>query len=189
MTATAGKTFYRPGLVFKAKEKSQGHDEICRKYAPPVYTPDGGAIVREPIRELVAEFGVYGHEYSYTDPMTGMQEIGSDFRGGYFNLDEQAAEKGWDDIEKEIVARHLLNMLDKSWCQFTLHSQAKVAAPWPTYDTTHHSKIVDLAATLGLLGEALRYEKQEKNRPSVIEGLSEALAKAQAAPVEEIVAD
>lgn len=182
-------TFYRPGLVFKAKQKSQGHDEICRKYAPAVLTPDGGAIVREPIRELVAEFGVYGSEYTYEDPLTGTTEIGSEFRGGYFNLDEQAAEKGWDDVEKEVVARHMLQMLNKSWCQFTLYSKPKVAAPWPTYDSTHHSKIVEIAKATGTESAALAYERQEKNRPSVVAGLQEAMNFVKTEPVAELVAD
>lgn len=189
MTATAGTTFYRPGLVFKAKEKAQGHDEICRKYAPPILTPDGGSIVREAIRELVAEFGVYGGEYAYEDPITGTQEIGSDFRGGYFNLDEQATSKGWDEVEKEVVARHMTQMLDKSWCQFTLYSAPKVSAPWPNYDSTHHSKIVEIAKATGTEQTALAYEKQEKNRKSVIEGLTEALNFVVTEPVAELVAD
>jgi hypothetical protein len=185
---TAVKTYYRPGLVFKAKPLAQGHQECCRKYAAPVYTPDGAGIVRDEIPALWAEFGVYGGEYTYEDPMTGATEIGSEFRGGYFDLDAQAAQKGWDDNEKEIVARHMLTMLNKSWVQFTLYDAPKVSAPWPTYDETHHSKVVDLAKTLGLVSEALLYEEQNKNRPSVVEGLRAALQETQA-PAEELVAD
>lgn len=189
MTSTAVKTYYRPGLVFKAKAKALGHQECCRKYAAPVYTPDGSGIVRDEIPALWAEFGVYGNEFTYEDPMTGATEIGSEFRGGYFNLDEQAREKGWEDAEKEVVARHMLTMLSKPWAQFTLHEQARIPAPWPTYDETHHSKIVDLASTLGFVGEALIYEEQNKKRPSVIEGLREALAKAQTEQLDELVAE
>lgn len=189
MTSTVTKTFYQPGLVFKAKPKSLGHQEICRKYAAAVYTPDGAGIVRDEIPALIAEFGVFGAEFNYEDPMTGVRETGSEFRGGYFNLDEQAAEKGWDDGEKEIVARHMLQMLSKPYAQFTLHEQLKAPAPWPTYDETHHNKVVELATALGFVGEALLYEEQNKKRPSVVEGLREALAKAQAEPVNELVAE
>lgn len=188
MTQTLSKTYYTPGLVFKAKPKSLGHQEICRRYAAPVYTPDGAGIVRDEIPELLAEFGVWGGEFSYQDPLTGAMEVGSEFRGGYFNLDEQAREKGWSDEDKEVVARHMIQMLSKPWCQFTLYDRPKVGAPWPTYDETHHSKIVDLAQTLGLVSEALLYEEQEKNRPSVVEGLRAALAK-QADSVGELVAE
>lgn len=184
MTATAGTKYYRPGLVFKAHEKAQGHQECCRKFAGAVYTPDGAGVVREEIPALWAEFGVYGSQYRYQDPDTGREEIGSDFRGGYFNLDEQAREKGWSDDEKEIVARHMLRLADSGRGQFTLYSKPKVGPPWPTYDQTHHSKIVDLAQSLGLLSESLLYEEQEKQRPSVIEGLRAALTAAQDEAVE-----
>ena len=180
MTATAGKTFYTPGLVFKAKPLAQGHQECCRRYAAPVYTPDGSGIVREEIPALWAEFGVYGGEFAYIDPLTDQTEFGSEFRGGYFDLDAQAAEKGWSDVEKEIVARHMLSMLNKSWCQFTLHDAPKVAPPWPTYDDAHHNQVVALAVQLGLVAESLLYEEQNKNRDSVVAKLREELAKAQA---------
>lgn len=181
MTQTLSKTYYRPGLVFKAHEKAQGHQEICRSYKP-IYSADGTVI--DEIRELNAEFGVYGNQYRYIDPDTQREETGSEFRGGYFNLDQQAEDKGWTDDEKEIVARHLTRLAENGRGQFTLYSRPKVGAPWPTYDETHHSKIVDLATTLGLVSEALLYEEQEKARPSVVEGLRAALAKAQA-PAEE----
>lgn len=186
MTATVAKTYYRPGLVFKAHEKAQGHQEFCFPGAPEIRNPDG-SLQREAIRELVAEFGVYGGEYMYEDPLTGQTEIGSEFRGGYFNLDQQAEQKGWDEREREIVARHMLT-LPPGRAQFTLYSAPKVGAPWPTYDTTPHGKIVELASTLGLIAESLVYEEQEKARKTVIEGLKAALAQGQES-AEELVAE
>lgn len=165
------ETYYRPGLVFKAHPKAQGHQECCRKYAAPVYTPDGSGVVREEIPALWAEFGVYGGEYRYIDPDTQREEIGSEFRGGYFDLDVQGTEKGWSDVEKEIVARHMLRLAESGRGQFALYSAPKVTAPWPTYDATHHSKVVELASTLGLVAEALLYEEQNKKRASVVDGL------------------
>lgn len=187
MTATAGKTYYRPGLVFKAAEKAQGHQECCYPGAPEIRNHDG-TLQREDIRPLFAEFGVYGSEFSYEDPLTGTTEIGSEFRGGYFNLDQQADEKGWDDRERELVARHMIRLADTSRAQFSLYSAPKAAAPWPTYDATHHNQIATLAQTLGLVGESLAYEEQNKARPGVIEKLREA-AKAPAEEVEELVAE
>ena len=186
MTATAGKTYYCPGLVFKAHEKAQGHQEICRGEKR-ILAVDGTVI--DTIRELLAEFGVYGSQYRYIDPDTQREETGSEFRGGYFNLDEQAEDKGWDDDEKEIVARHMIRLAENGRAQFSLYSKPKIGAPWPTYDTMHHSKIVETAVTLGFVSEALLYEEQEKARPSVVQGLREALASAQAEPVNELVAD
>jgi hypothetical protein len=174
------ETFYRPGLVFKAKPKSQGHEECCRRYVAPVYTPDGAGVVREEIPALWAEFGVHGGEFTYVDPLTDRTEVGSEFRGGYFNLDVQAADKGWSDTDKEIVARHMLRLANSGRGEFTLYSAPKAQAPWPTYDATHHNQIATLAATLGLVAESLVYEEQNKNRATVVEKLREELAKAQA---------
>lgn len=49
------------------------------------------------------------------------------------------------------------------------------AAPWSTYDKTHHAKIAKLALELGVVGEALAYEESTKNRSSVISELETAL--------------
>lgn len=176
-------TYYKPGLVFKAKEKAQGHSECCFAGAPEIRNADG-SLRQESIRPLWAEFGVFGAEYTYEDPITHSTEIGSEFRGGYFNLDEQALEKGWDDREKEIVARHMLQMLPKAYCQFTLYQEAPAQAPWPTYDSTHHNQVPQIAQATGMVAEALRYERQQKNRATVIEKLED-LLKAPVAPVEE----
>ena len=185
-TATAEK-FYRPGLVFKAKPKAFAHQECCFSGAPEIRNVDG-SLQREEIRALWAEFGVYGAEYQYEN-IDGQLDYAADIRGGFFNLDEQAREKGWTDAEKEIVARHMLRLAESGRGQFTLYSAPKAAAPWPTYDDTHHSKVVDLASTLGLIAESLLYEEQNKNRPSVVEGLRAALTKAQAPEPVELVAE
>ncbi len=177
------QTYYRPGLVFKAHAKAQGHQECCRRYVPPVYTPDGAGIVRDEIPALWAEFGVYGGEYTYIDPDTERTEVGTDFRGGWFDLDAQADVKGWGPAEKEIVARHMLRLLEKNpgWAQFSLHSKAPAAKPWPTYDETHHNQIPTFAEGVGLVNEALAYERENKARDSVIQKLEELLERASVA--------
>lgn len=174
MTATAGKTYYQKGLVFKAHTKAFAHQECCFPGAPEMRNQDG-SLLREAIRPLWAEFGVYGGEYTYEDPLTGGTEIGSEVWGGFFDLDSQAEAKGWDEREKEIVARHMLT-LPAGRAMFSLYSVPKPTAPWPSYDKTHHSKIVDLAKELGFVSEALNYEEQNKARPTVVEGLRAVLA-------------
>lgn len=156
--------FYSPIAAFQV---------ICRPKTELV-TPTG--VVYDEIRELLAEFAIHGAEYSYTTA-DGFTERASDIRGHFFDLDAQAEQKGWDDDEKEIVARHLLRVIcptQPEFCQ--LHTEAPAGKPWPTYDSTHHNQIPTLAETLGLVAEALTYERQNKNRESVIVKLNELLS-------------
>lgn len=180
MTSTSAETYYRPGLVFKAHEKAFAHQECCFPGAPEIRNQDG-SLQREEIRALWAEFGVYGAEYQYQNA-DGQMDVAADIRGGYFNLDEQAREKGWNDKEKEIVARHMLRLAESGRGQFSLYSKPATPAPWPTFDQTHHNQIPVLAAQLGLLNEALAYESENKNRDGVVGKLREELAKQQAVP-------
>lgn len=169
MTAIAGKTYYQKGLIFKAHPKAFAHQECCFPGRAARYNDDG-TLREEAIRPLWAKFGVYGGEFTYTDPVTQSTEIGSEVWGGFFDLDNEAERESWDDREKEIVARHMLT-LPAGRAMFSLYSIPKAEAPWRTYDETHHSKIVELAKTLGFVAEALNYEEQNKARPTVVEGL------------------
>ena len=174
MTATAAKTYYRKGLVFKANQNSYAHQECCFPGAPEIRNPDG-SLQREAIRPLWAEFGIYGGEFTYIDPLTQATEIGSEVWGGFFDLDSQAEAKNWTDTEKEIVARHMLT-LPPGRAMFSLYSVPPAEAPWPTYDETPHGKIVELAQMIGKVAEALTYEEQNKARKTVVEGLKAVLA-------------
>lgn len=167
-------TFYSPGLVFKADAKAQGHTEICFSGAPEIRNQDG-SLQREALRMLKAEFGVYGGEFTYVDPLTETVQTGTEFRGGWFDLDREAEAEQWDAREKEIVAEHMLKMANSGRAKFALYSAPKATAPWPTYDSTPYGSIADLAKTLGLVVEALSYEEQGKNRSSVVAALREAV--------------
>jgi hypothetical protein len=59
--------------------------------------------------------------------------------------------------------------------EFFVVEEVKAARPWPSYDDAHHNKIASLAAELGLVAEALAYEQENKQRPTVIEQLEAAL--------------
>jgi hypothetical protein len=171
-------TYYRPGLVFKAHEKSRGHQEICRKNYKQFATD--GTVMSE-TRELIAEFAVHGAEYTYIDP-DGRTERAADIRMGWFDLDSQAQQKNWDANEKEIVARHMIRMAEaRPGGDFTLWSKPAAQKPWPKYDETHHNAISTLADQLGLVGEALVYESENKNRDSVVAKLNELLSAEQVA--------
>jgi hypothetical protein len=173
------QTYYRPGLKFKAHQKSQGHQEICRRFVPAQYTPDGAGIVRDEIPALIAEFAVHRGEYNYTDP-DGVEQRAADMSLGWFDLDAQAEAKGWTDNDKEVVARHMQQMCQKRpGGDFSLWSKAPAQKPWPKYDEAHHNAVPTLAEQLGLVGEALLYEQENKNRATVVDKLKELLDKAQ----------
>ena len=154
------KTWYRPGLVFKANQKAVCHQEVCRSRKE-LLTVDG--TVYDEVPELLAEFGIYGDEYSYIDA-DGFSNSGADIRGGWFNLDIQAEEKEWGPEEKEIVARHMLRQIEnpRLHAEFELWSAPPVGKPWPTIDTTHPKQIPVLAAQLGLASEALSWVRENK---------------------------
>lgn len=185
------ETFYRPGLRFRVKPGAHGggicHQECCYAGKPAVFNNDG-TMQQEEIRPLWAEFGVYGEERQRTvwndktqefDPVNDMFDgtplFSADIRGGFFDLDVQAEQKGWSDSEKEIVARHMLRKLRDADCLFLLAEEPRYAAPWPTYDSTHHKSIPGIAIATGTVSAALGYELQNKKREGLIAELREAL--------------
>lgn len=53
----------------------------------------------------------------------------------------------------------------------------RMSPPWPTYETTHHKSIANTVRDLGLDVESvIAYERQERNRPGVIDDLAALLA-------------
>ena len=161
---------YRPGLKFRSRYAAYQYIVRPRKG---VYAADGTEI--DVIPELLAEFGIAGEEFSYVDPDTNEQTVGADIRGHFFDLDQQADEKGWSDEDRALVAKVLLRNQPKFAGDYQLYSVAPLAAPWPTYDTAHHNTIASTAAATGLVAQALAYEKQNKNRQSVVDKLQEEL--------------
>jgi len=167
---------YRRGLVFKSPFLAYQYVVRPLKH---IYAQDGTVI--DTIPELLCEFGVLGEEFTFTNEETNESEIGVDMRGHFFDLDQQAEEKGWSDDDRALVARILLKNQAKFAGEYQLYSARPIPAPWPTYDTTHHNAIVTTAVATGLVAEALAYERQGKNRESVVGKLEEELVRAQAA--------
>lgn len=84
------------------------------------------------------------------------------------------AEYSLSDADREAGENLLLN--DSAYgVEYIVVEAVKAAKPWPSYDDTHHNKVVSLAAELGLVAEALAYEQENKQRPTVIEQLEAAL--------------
>ena len=104
-------------------------------------------------------------------------------RIGLFDTEAQ----GWDDETREKVEKWMLAKpnFGSDFVQVKTAEQL-IEKPWPSYNSTHHFKIASLAAELGLVEEALAYERANKNRQGVIDALEEqAQIRPKAAPSEE----
>lgn len=131
-------------------------------------------VVTNTIPRMAAEFGVHRPEIEVENSQGVVEKFG-DISGFFYDLDADAKEKGWTDEEKQIALARL-DALCETWPEAIWRLEAKAPeAPWPTYDTMPHGKIALFAAELGLINEALVYEKWNKNRKSVIEQLEKAL--------------
>jgi hypothetical protein len=80
------------------------------------------------------------------------------------------AEHSLEDEDREAAEQLLLNS-SYYGNEFFLLEEVKAAKPWPSYDDAHHNKVAALASELGLVAEALAYEQENKQRPTVIEQL------------------
>jgi hypothetical protein len=116
-------------------------------------------------------FGEAGSEFKYRDPDTGREEVGAEIRGHYFDTEAWQRDGDWTDEDREQVERHLLGKCETVPEWISVHSDPPAVAPWPTYDSTHHNAVAGLSEQLGLVDQALVYERQNKNRDSVIEQL------------------
>jgi len=126
-----------------------------------------------------AEFGFATGEQRIVSPLTGEITVLEGFQGGFFDLDTMAEANGWDDDIKAMVERRLDNycLQAPQSCQSVDFVVAPAEIPWPTYDLeTDPDTLVDLAASLGLAGKALAYERENKERADVITALEKRLA-------------
>lgn len=153
-----------------------------------VWSQDGAVLI-DTHPPLTAEFAYHGGEFKFQNHLTGAEDIGADIRGNFFDSAQQAFDKGWSQEDHDTVVK-VLDGLCNTVPEYIWHVEmAKAAAPWPTYDTTPYGKVAELAVTLGLTAEALNYERENKARQSVIEGLEAALPKeASTETAEELVA-
>lgn len=123
--------------------------------------------------ELTAEFAYHGGEFPFHNDLTGAQDVAADIRGHFFDSAQQAEAKRWTQEEHDYVVE-TLDRLCRETPEFVWEYETpKLPAPWPTYDQAHHKQIPTLAEQLGLVGEALQYEQQNKNRAEVVERLTE----------------
>jgi hypothetical protein len=177
---------YRPGLIFVSKHAAYTMSLWPERYH--IY-PDGS-------RELVAPPG--GAEFDLglestgeftpeddegnpvtTAPVLGMENYPSmsnlraDIRGGAFDLDAAVVYYGWTDDQRDMAAMKLLRIaLDPRHPEVNLFEPKAPEPPWPTYDKLqNYLEIAKLADDLGLLDEALAYERYTKRRKGVLEAI------------------
>lgn len=140
------------------------------------YHPATGVEINR-IRELTANFGSHGGTFTATDPISGNVEEYPIIHGHYFDSKEASERLGWNDDELESVDATLNRLCrEQPYLIAAVDMSIPAAAiPWPTYDDHDWRKIPDTAAGLGLAAQALAYEKENRNRDTVVKGLEERL--------------
>lgn len=143
--------------------------------ADPIRHPRTGDIIGYQ-KELIAEAAVHGKEVNVTGPDGSTLKVG-DVRGHFIDTAAQAEAKGWTDEERERVEARLDFWCEQQPGQIWHLEEAKVPAPWPTYDEMHGNAIAPFAKQAGMVAEALAYERQRENpRQGTIATLEEMLA-------------
>lgn len=91
-------------------------------------------------------------------------------RLSFYDTDAQAALQGWDDEYHEKVIDTLRKKQNDAYMEAV---RPKIAPPWPNYDKVQNAKAVaNMVSELGVeIGHALMYERENANRPEVIEAL------------------
>jgi|SRR5215471_6600090 len=177
---------YRPGLIFLSP--NAGLQVVLWPERYYIY-PDGSREMTQPVGFADFELGLpppaefvpedeEGNPVT-TSPVLGMETYGSmdniraDIRGGAFDLDYAAEYYQWTDEQRDMAARKLLRMAHDKRDRFvTLFEPKAPERPWPTYDSMkNYLEIAKLADDLGLLEEALIYERRTKQRPGIIEAM------------------
>lgn len=177
------KTEIKNGKLYGSK--ASAHQHIVQDREPKRWNALGDPV--EWTKPLVAEFAQHGGTFTFHNHLTGATDTAADIRGHYFDSAAQAMEKGWTQEEHDIVVE-ALDLLCQRYGGVWEIQHAKAALPWPTYDDTHHSQIAKFAAGVGLVSEALAYERENKNRPGVVKELEAAQAAPAAEEAGEIVA-
>ena len=158
----------KTGLIFRS---------VAAMYRLPVRTEspiyDHGVQVGTE-KELVLDFGEGSSPFRMVDDNGNLLDDGRDhfnIRGHYAHTLVQGEEKGWTDEERALVEKKALatQAPDGHW----LHTKPPVGKPWPTYDDKPAAQIPQLASDLGLVAEALAYERENSNRKTVIAALAE----------------
>lgn len=94
-----------------------------------------------------------------------------------FDTDEEAKRHGWGDEFKTKVESILVGGQNS---YYFLVENEKAAKPWPAYDEADAGTIIDSAGIVGVsLDVVLAYERENKNRKTVVKAIEEKLAEGQ----------
>lgn len=144
--------------------------------------PTTGDVI-ETVPGVYAEFGIAGAEQAFHNQLTGEMDTSADIRGGVYDLDaigEDKIERGeWTQEIVDMVRRRLDQLAaDRpQMLQRVDFVTAPAPAPWPTYDNlADEEQIVGLARDLGLVSATISYERENKDRSSLVAALESALA-------------
>jgi hypothetical protein len=175
-------------MLFESKAVAHKHLVRNESYVRHPVTGD----VLETIPAIWCDFGTLGQEYTWTNPETGEQMQGADIRGGSYDTEIEAQQNGWDSDIREMVERSLLKLCEREPQRMWVveRETPRAAKPWPTYDEMDADQIVSMAQALGLVAESVQYERENEERPFIIqtlEGAEETPEEPAEAPEPELV--
>lgn len=162
--------------LFKSNHK--GFVQVVRHRTPARFNN----ITGEPVEwheRLAAEFGTFGPEVQIFNPETGEMTETADIRGGFYDSVSAQSQFGYTDEERQAIEQKLREVAQRrpDFVQEIVAQHVPATAPWQTFDQMEPVEIVKAAKTLGLVPEAVRYEREGQARPEVLEPLEADLAK------------
>ena len=144
-----------------------------------VQGPDGPRVeqTRQPVIALFQQSGVSLWERELAKDRFGFRGVaeGEDpwRRVSAYDTDEQAKRLAWTP-EQKASAESLLDA--QQGADYFRVEKPRLAAPWPSYSTTASGRVLELVRELDIDVEyAIEYEKENKNRSTVIRALENEL--------------
>ena len=130
------------------------------------------------VQPLAANFGRLGDEQAVFNPLTGEMVMVADITTGVYDTEVAQATNHWTDDERMMVERKLDEVAEKIPAYVRKLTPVHVAAPppWQTFDSTAPTRVTAIATELDLIPEALRYERENLDRDTVVAELEKAMS-------------
>jgi hypothetical protein len=157
--------FYSPYVSYQV---------LVRSEEKRIHQTPAGTIV-ETVPALTVEFGEHGGTFQYQNPLTGGLEEGAYIRGNYLDTDVAAERNGWSEEEKALVEAALLKLCRERPDEIRIYEKPAPEKPWPTYDDTDPSTIVQVAVSTNLIREVIAYEEATLRREKILRPLEKHL--------------